>query len=79
MRLFQPYLERRVTEEEKEKLRVATPPEDWDIGELWDIPEEEWMGVLEDKAKVRPELQWFLPPLRIVERMCCETVLSSPV
>ena len=77
MRLFMPYLEHRMTEEEKEALHTASPPENWDIYELWSIPEEAWMKTLEKKGKVCRELRWFLPSIRVVERMCCTTPLLS--
>lgn len=72
MRLFLPYLERQVTEKEKIKLRTASPPEEWDIITLWNIPEEEWMGVLEKKGKTCPLVRSFLPSLRVMEQMCQE-------
>jgi len=76
MRLFMPYLDHRPTEDEKEALHTTSLPEEWDIYELWTIPEEEWMKTLEKKGKTSPELQWFLPSLRVVERMCRDTPCS---
>jgi hypothetical protein len=70
MQLFLPYLERQVTVEEKKELRKASPPEDWDIVELWGIPEEEWMGILEKKGKTCSIIRGCLPSLRVVESMC---------
>lgn len=71
LQLFLPAMNRTSAEQEKKCLRYMEEPaeEEWSMEELWSIPEDQWLSVLEKRAKTQPEMEWILPSLRRVEEL----------